>query len=446
MKIKKILLSSLCAVLAVMLCACSASGGFQGGELLSEGYERSDDVSKTYNYNDGVEDLPAAYNSYANLIMGYELKLFRALAAESGSFAFSPSADALDLSLLSNGAKGDTLAEIMLVLGSDLSQDVLNACNSYFKSRLEAVSKISAEKTDELSGKKLSEDNVAQIDFDSALIFNSNTDVRTSFLQSNADFYGDDIVRFDFSDDTAKESLNALFGGNETAGKVELDKTDSLVTLSSIGFSDLWLTPYGADSVYEGKFGDKTASFMKSDESCIESETAKGIIKYTAKNPLKLVLIMPNEDIGIEKYAKQFDSVEYMNLLESFSVTSRVEASIPQFEIPASSEPFAMSGVMKKSGLYNLFSDSTDFGNIAHSNGLVLNEMYELRQGFSLNKDGIFTADQKPADSKLNQAQNGESETAGSELEKLVFDRPFIFMVIDNESSIPVYMGVCSEI
>ena len=448
MKIRKILSALLfAAVLVCALCACSNSNGFSGGEVLSDGYKRSDDVSKTYNFNDGAEDLPSAYNSYANLITGYELKLFRALAADSSEpFAFSPACNALDLSLIANGAKGDTLSEIMLALGTDLSLENLNACSSYFKSRLEAVSKIGENKTDELSGKKLSEGSAAKIDFDSALLFNSRTDVRTAFLQSNADFYGDDIVRLDFSNENAVSSLSALFGGNSAANKTALDKASSLVSESSVGFSDLWLNPYAADDIYEGKFADKTAEFMKSDESFIQSSTARGIIKYTAKNPLKLVLIMPNEDIEFESYAKTFDSVEYMKLLDSFSVTSRASASVPQFEIPAFDEPFAMSGVMKKSGLYTLFSDSTDFGSLAHSSELVLGEMYELRQGFCLNRDGIFTSAEKPSESSVSQPRENPADSGSGKAEELVFDRPFIFMVIDNESNIPVYMGVCSKI
>ena len=119
MKFKRILSTFLCVImLAITLCACSDPGKFSDSELLSSGYKRDADVSKTFNYSDGAAEPPTSYNSYANLITGYELKLFRNYAAQSGgSFVLSPASNALSLSLIANGAKGDTLAGMERALG-----------------------------------------------------------------------------------------------------------------------------------------------------------------------------------------------------------------------------------------------------------------------------------------------------------------------------------------
>ena len=389
----------------------------------------------TYNYADGAEEPPAAYNSYANLITGYELKLFRFTAAQNKTFAFSPSADALALSLLANGAKEDTFSEIMLALGSELSLDDLNACSSYFKSRMESVAKQSGEKKDELSGKTLTDDSTASVNLYGALLFNDKTDVRTTFLQKNADFYGEDIVRFDFADERNKLKLKNLLGA-----ELETKKDDTLYSVNYAKLSDLWLKPYGAGDIVSGKFGGKEMSFMKSAENYIHTDSAQGVIKYTAENPLKLVLVMPNEDIKTEDYVKTFDSVEYSKLLESFSVTSQANASVPQIEIPASDTPAAITSTLRKSGLYTLFSDKADLGNLAHTDNVRLNEFYELGTGFCLNTNGVSTATDKLPDSTLSKEASAQDKTG--KIKELVFDRPFIFMLIDNETSIPVYMGV----
>ena len=435
---KQIISALMCAaLLSTGLCACSSSDGFNKGEVLSSKYTRSKDAEKTYNYRDGAAEPPTAYNSYANLIMGYELKLFRNYAAQSGgSFVFSPASNALSLSLIANGAKGDTLSEITLALGNDLSLENLNTCSSYFKSRLETVAEAENKKTGELSGKKA--DTSAFMRFDDALFINNNTDVKTAFLQSNADFYGAQAVRFDFAGD-AKSELDKLFNSNKAADEIPLDKDGSLVSADSVSFCDGWLAQYGADDLSQGKFGGKDAVFMKSTESFIHSDAAQGIIKYTAKNPLKLVLIMPNENVKIDDYIKTFDTVEYMKLLESFNVTSNANASVPQFDISAKDKPEAMAEVMQKTGLYTLFSDKSDFGNLAHTKGVTLDGMYSLNNGFSLSKNGVSTASDKPADSALAQ---GSAVKNGEKNAELVFNRPFIFMLIDNESNIPVYSGV----
>lgn len=449
MILKKFIPAALSALLITgALCSCSNGSSFSDGETLSKSYERSADTEKTYNFADGAQEPPAAYNSYTNLITGYELKLFRAVAADNGSdtsFAFSPAVNALDLSLLANGAKGDTQSEIMLALGSDLSLEQLNTCSSYFKSRLESVSELGKNKTDELSGKTVSDESTASIKFSDAFLFNNKSDVRTTFLQCNADFYGNSILRFDYEDENAQVKLDGLFEDIPSGGKITLNGDDTLLTAASVQLSDMWLSPYGQSDITEGKFSGKDAQFMTSSESCIQTETAKGIIKYTAKNPLKLVLVLPNENIGLDKYLKTFDNNEYMNLLDSFSVTSRVSAVVPQFEIAASDEPVAMSGVMKTSGLYTLFTDKSDFGNLAHTQDLMLNEMYELRAGFSLNKNGVSTSKGSQLDAALTQSAERQ-ESSEEKLDELKFDRPFIFMLIDNESNIPVYMGVCNNV
>lgn len=435
---KQILSALMCAALITTgLCACSSSDGFNKGEILSSKYTRSKDAEKTYNYRDGAAEPPTAYNSYANLIMGYELKLFRNYAAQNdGSFVFSPASNALSLSLIANGAKGDTLSEISLVLGSDLPIESLNTCSSYFKSRLETVAEAENKKTDELSGKKA--DTTAFIKLNNTLLFNNNTDVKTAFLQTNADFYGAQAVRFDFAGD-AKSELDKLFGSNKAANDIPIEKDGSLVSTDSISFCDLWLAQYGADDLSQGKFEDKDAVFMKSTDSYIHSDTAQGIIKYTAKNPLKLVLIMPNKNIKISDYIKTFDTVEYMKLLESFNVTANANSSVPQFEISANSKPDSMAEVMQKTGLYTLFSDKSDFGNLAHTKGVTLDGIYSLSNGFSLSRNGVSTASDKLPDSALAQGSAVQKDSKNTEL---IFNRPFIFMLIDNESNLPVYSGV----
>lgn len=427
---KRILTALLCgAVPLCAMCACSNPDTFSKDELLSANYTRSEDASVTFNYADGAREAPAAYNSYANLITGYELKLFRIAAAQNSTFAFSPAADALGISLLANGAKGDTLSEIMLTLGSELSLDDLNACSSYFRSRMEAVSKQNTEKADEFT---------ASAKLSGTLLINNTTDVRTAFLQKNADCYDADIARFSFADEKSKTKLKSLLGAVP-----ETEKDGSMYSVSRAEISDLWLKPYSAEDIANGKFGSKEISFMKSADNYIKSDQAQGIIKYTAENPLKLVLVMPDKDIKIEDYVKTFDSVEYSKLLDSFNVTSRVNSSVPQIEIPASDKPCAISGMLQKSGLYTLFSDKTDFGNLAHSDSVMLNDFYELNTGFCMDKNGVSTAGNKLPDSTL--AKGASAQEKKEKLNELVFDRPFIFMLIDNETSIPVYMGVYSN-
>ena len=326
----------------------------------------------------------------------------------------------------------------MLALGSELTLDDINACSSYFKSRMETVSKSDSKSDDE------SHDNTNQIKFGNALLVNDKTDVRTTFLQTNADYYSADIARFDFANKDNKDKVNNLVG-SPAYDKLNLNKDGSVCDVTSFGLSDNWLTPYAGSAEVDSKFNGKASKFLTSSENYIHSDLAKGIIKYTANNPLKLVLIMPNENVKIEDYVKTFDSVEYSKLLDSFTVTARMDSHIPTFEIPKSDDPKPMSPVMIKSGLYTLFSDKSDFSNLAHTKNVEINELYDLQPGITLNRYGIFTSGEEVSQDNISATEKPAAAPESSKAETLEFSRPFIFMLIDNESNIPVYMGVYSS-
>ena len=140
---------------ATALSACSDPSQFSDSEKLSNEYTRSTDPTENYNYNDGVESAPSVYNNYTSYITNFELRMFRnhyALAEDkNSSFVLAPINSVFQLGLIANGASGDTRNEISLALGGDLTFDDINKCTSYFKSRMEAVSKATSGEVNELS-------------------------------------------------------------------------------------------------------------------------------------------------------------------------------------------------------------------------------------------------------------------------------------------------------
>ena len=198
-KLKSIIAAAVC----VSLTACAASTGFSGSEILSDDVKRSKDTAATFNYADGCREAPLAYNSFTNTVTGFSLKPFRN-AYDGKAISLSPATSAVQLGLLANGAKGDSRTEILLALGGELDLDTYNTCCSYFKSRMENVGKIALSQE---SGKKDAEKTLSM---DGALFINDKTGVRSAFLQTNADFYGDDIIRCDFSKGASSKTASEI--------------------------------------------------------------------------------------------------------------------------------------------------------------------------------------------------------------------------------------------
>ena len=443
---KKLISAILCTALSAMiLCSCADPTVLSEKENLSNDYTRSTDPAKTYNYNDGA-DTPDSYSVYANEITDFELRLFRNYYNlsndKNNSFVIVPSNSVLQLAMLANGASEDTRYEIMNALGDDLSMEQINQCTSYFKSRMEAVALAEKSEYNELSGKKTDTDKSDYVKFDTNFFFNDITDIKKSFLQTNASYYDANIYRFMFSDDNALLKLNNHFLDFTKSNALDkLDENDYLISITASDINDKWLEKYAETDIEKGTFksnsGDKTVNFMSSNETYVKTDKAQGIIKYTESNPLKLMLVMPNEDISLEEYIADFNNLEYNKLFESIDITKRVTAKIPEFSVDSSDSATALSEALAKSGLYSLFTDVAGFSEISHNKDLVLNDMYEISPDITVNAAGISGTKENSGKPEINKHIKPVAETDLT----VEFNRPFIFVLLDNESNIPVYIG-----
>ena len=384
------------AALCVCLAACSSAGSFPDSEILSNGVKRSKDTSATFNYSDGCREAPSSYNSFANTVTGFSLKLLRN-SYDGKAVSLTPASAAVQLGLLANGAKGDSRSEILLALGGELDLDSYNTCSSYFKSRMENVGRIAHARE---TGKK---DGTKTLTLGGALFINDKSDIKSAFLQANADFYGDDIIRYDFS--SGADKLTDYLGD-----KITLSGDESVASYSELNLSDVWLN-----------------QSLEAEELSMQSGNARGIVKYTANNPLKALFIMPDGDF--DSYVRNFDSVEYSKLLDSVDFTKRQAAVIPPFQTEA--QTAELSSVLQKIGLYTLFDENGSFGNMTYSDDLTLSKFYCSTPSLGINAQGI-AAGAATADSAQNQTSGDEA---------WVFDKPFIFMLVDNETNIPVYIS-----
>ena len=155
------------------LAACGNPAEFSDGERLLSSYERKNSADVNYNYSDGAQEPPNSYNTYLSGAKTLALKQLRARYEAGKSFVFSPAATALQLGMLANAVSSDARQEILLSLGG-ISIDDLNACSSYFKSRMEGVS------ADRESG---------SVKFGGAMLIDGGLDVKSSFLQTAKEYY-----------------------------------------------------------------------------------------------------------------------------------------------------------------------------------------------------------------------------------------------------------------
>lgn len=443
---KKAISLALCLLMAgTALTACSNPDEFSDSENLSLKYTRSDKTDDTFNYADGAETAPTSYDKYLTKITDFELRLFRNYH-KNGSYVFCPANTVLNLAAMANGASGDTQQEITNALGSGLTLENINQSASYFASRIQSVassdkspetSQSSNQETEEKGDKNF-------VKLCNSLISNDNADIKTGFLQTAKDYYDTDVLRFDFASSDELKKLNNKYADFTKDGSVfkSLDTKQSVISLSASDICDKWLNPYAQTDLENGKFkskdGEKEVTYMTSNETYMKTNKAQAVMKYFSQTPLKMIIIMPNEDISLDDYATDFTNLEYTTLLDSVDVTKTAKAKIPEFSIDAGTAADEITSVVEKSGVNSVFTaDRSSYKNLSRSDDIAFSAMYDITPSLSINAGGIGGTQSNGDKAELEKRTQELSKTDVT----VEFNRPFMFVILDNESDIPLYMG-----
>lgn len=399
-------------IFSAVLCACNSA---PGEDLASQ---VKADENKTYSFKNNKSTPPNSYSNYQNAAISFSSKMLSSLLESSDSAAFSPSALYYQLTLLQNAVSAGTLEKLKSLTGENISISEINECNGYFFSRLKALSKYKKG---------------YYIDINGDMFFNENIPVGQNFLLQNADFFKQGIFRLDFSDkDTAKiiDSYIKEKTNNKVSYKNTPEKDSGIVLINSAFMSDCWLDGYTqkdtSKSVFNGKGGSKTATYLKSTEYYLDGEFCEGFVKDLKNTPSKFVALLP-KNLSVKKLAEKLNGTNFLKFMDSMSVFKTCGAYLPVFSDKAEID-FAENNELK------FLKENGNYSSLSYSAKAKVSDISQSFE-FSVSKGGIG-----------NEKIVSSSSTKKSPDKTVKLNRPFIFAVIDNESNIPVFMGAVSDI
>ena len=265
--------------------------------------------------------------------------------------------------------------------------------------------------------------------FSGALCIDKSIDVKTSFLQAEKDFYGYDVFRYEFKDAHAADKLNGALSAYTSDSGIDFPEGSAVNAVSAFSLNDGWIeaSSESVKGTFNGTNGAQTLDFFTSPVKLLHSDRADAVLKYTAANPLKLLIILPKDANAFDDYVSRFDAAELNKLLDSMDITKQSTAALPSFSVTTDKKAQPLSGTLTKCGLYTLFGKDASFSALSYSQSVKAGEMYELAPVFSLDRNGINT-----------QTTAAAVQTEPAEL---TVDRPFVFLLLDNESNLPVLAG-----
>ena len=360
------------------------------------------------------ETFTAAYLEFSLNLLQY--------GYDGSNTLLSPLSATQALSLLANGAGGETLAQIQEALYGNISVDAWNAYLKYYVNSLPSTRKA-----------RLLQANSVWYDQ------NANLSLHPAFLQTVTDYYNAELYSAPFNSHTVNE-INKWISNN-TDGLIDqaVNDLDDVVMclINALVFDGKWAEPYEDSDIRDREFHNADGSsqivdMMYSTENLyLESDTARGFMKQYDGGSYAFVAILPNEDLTLTEYLESLTAKGLMQLLNSVQDTD-VDAGLPQFEYGFSIE---LNHVLQKMGMTDAFDPaSADFSGMGGN----------LYVGTVLHKTHI-TVDAHGTKAASITIGGLEPTSAPAPNKTVILDRPFLYMIVDTQSNLPVFIGTVTN-
>ena len=373
----------------------------------------------------------AADDAFAQSQMRLAVDLFQSSVLESKdeNVLISPLSIQLALAMTANGADGDTKAEMEALLGGEISLEDLNEYLYSYVNNLPSAEKY-----------KLQIANSIWFRDDEGRL-----QVEKDFLQKNANYYGAQAYKAAFDDQTLKDINNWV--KDHTDGMIDsiLDQIDEdavMYLINALVFDAEWQHVYDKSDVYKGKFTniggtEKQVDMMHSEETVyLQDENAIGFMKPYSGSKYNFAVLLPNEGVDIYEYIAGLTGEELMETL-STPQFGMVMATLPKFSYEYE---LTMNDVLKELGMPSAFSgDTADFSKMAHSS------RGNIYIGDVLHKTFISVDELGTKAGAVTKVQMNDESAPMSEW-VVTLNRPFVYMIIDNETNLPVFIGTVMDV
>lgn len=363
-----------------------------------------------------VSDITESSDSYSD----FAARLFKECFDGKDNALVSPLSVALALAMVSEGAEGETLEELEDVLGMDIEE--LRAFASSFVS---------------------SADESQQLSIANSLWVNNRFEdfyVNEDFLRTNADYHKAEIFEAAFGDKTVKE-INSWVN-EKTDGMIEniinsLDERAVMCLVNALLFDAKWADPYNEYQVNDGVFitednVTQPAEFLSNMEGIyLEDENATGFLKYYEDCEYAFAALLPNEGVSVEEYVNSLDGDKIGWLLNN-TVDCSVQSKLPKFESEFSA---SLNEILKSMGMEKAFDvEKADFSKLGEiENGNIYIGSVAHKTKISVTEQGT------KAGAATAVAMYGAG--APQNPKEVMLDRPFVYMLVDMENKVPIFIG-----
>ena len=412
-------LIALAAACTMMLaCACAVSPQ-KSPQLSDSAVNLTDNL--TANPVTGKKTDDAFYGSQ----LEFSVELFKRANAQKGeNVLVSPASVMLALAMTANGADKETLSQMEDVLGLPIGELNKYLYQVYF--------------ADKKNDKALK---VA----DSIWIKNTeDLVVGNDFLQTNKDYYNAEIYKALFDQSTVDDINNWCSAHTDGMIKKIMDNIQSedvMHLINAVCFNAEWKEKYEDGKILDEKFTDENGKktdiklMYSKEKTYLKTDNASGFRKQY-EGGYSFVAMLPDEGIKLSDFVGSLTADKVSEFLKS-GVFAEVCAAIPEF---SSDYDIKLNDALIDMGMPDAFdsakADLLKLGKMKTGENLFIAFVNHFTH-IEVDKNGTRAAAVTDV---------GVVLTAIGPNYDVILDRPFVYMIVDDATDLPVFIGTVTNI
>ena len=415
-------------LLLLTVCMLMSTLSLSGCTVPIKAQELSADYTRTATEEGQVTDtFKAAMADFAMTLTNTTVVRDKA-ELDRANHLVSPLSAMICLSMMANGAKGETLAQMEDVLGMPIGE--LNKALYAYTSNLYVGEDCKVSVADSIWYRE-----------------GDSFTVKEEFLQACADWYAAQQYAAPFDEQT-RQDINKWVE-TYTDGMIDsiLDQPISpstvMYVINALVFDAKWQKEYEKSDVKKREFTAldgtvSTVEMMHSDEGTyLTVPDGYGVARPYKGGAYSFVGLLPAEGVDIYDFAASLDGEAWMAMWAG-KTSETVYTRIPEFTYDSFMD---LTPVLQDMGMTDLFNvglaDLSGIGSGADGN-LFCSGVYQ-KTFIEVNRHGT-----KAAAVTWGNLECGNA--APVEPKYVYLDRPFVYAIVDNATGLPLFIGVVTDL
>lgn len=365
-----------------------------------------------------------------NNINNIGIDIMKNAGKEGENLIASPLSLAIVLTILANGAEGETKKELESIINrSNIASESLNKQYCILLNMLETL------------GYEENNKKTTMIDTANSIWTAKDFSLKDDFIKDCASYYDAGIYNVDFSSKNTPVTINQWIN-DKTNGKIKdylkhIDPETVMYIFNSLHFKGKWQNEFSKKNTKPEDFylkdGNKKKVDMMNDQrqmlSYEDDDIVAGNLNYYG---CSMQIIIPKGDIN-----RYISNLDYEKLQEKLKKGEYVKTKIklPKFEYEAE---YSYKDVLQKLGINRAFDiDNADFSNISDQKPLFVNDISQ-KCVINVDEEGTEAA-------ALTSVALCGSAMPPEKIIELYANRPFLYFIKNDRTGAVMFAGVVYE-